>query len=160
MASYERETVVKAPLDRVWEFHSSVDGLEALTPDFMHLEVQSVVGPDGEPDPEVLEAGSRVHVSTRPFGVGPEQAWTSVIVERRGDAESAMFRDVMEDGPFDRWEHTHRFLAEGEGTRVVDHVEYQLPGGGVGRVLSPLGWLGLEPMFRERHRRTRKLLGG
>ena len=41
-----------------------------------------MTAPDGEPDPEVLEAGSRIKLSMRPFGVGPRQEWTSVITER------------------------------------------------------------------------------
>lgn len=158
MVSYERETRVRAPLEDVWEFHSTVAGLESVTPDFVNLRVHEVVGPDGEPEPGILEAGSRVHASVRPFGVGPRQTWTSVIVERRRDDGAATFRDVMEDGPFPRWEHTHRFFEDGDGTRIVDHVEYQLPGGAAGRAASPLAWVGLEPLFRERHRRAREHL--
>jgi ligand-binding SRPBCC domain-containing protein len=69
-----------------------------------------------------------------------------------------MFHDVMEGGPFPTWEHTHRFFADGEGTIVSDRVEYELPGGALGRVVSPLGWVGFEPMFRGRHKKTKELL--
>lgn len=158
MVTYERETRVRAPLDAVWKFHSSTDGLEAVTPDFMNLEVDEVVGPNGERNPDVLEAGSRVHASIRPFGVGPSQTWTSVIVERRRDDSSATFRDVMEDGLFPRWEHTHSFFEDGDGTRIVDRVVYELPGGAIGRAASPLAWVGLEPLFRKRHSRARERL--
>ena len=158
MATYTRETRVRAPLDEVWRFHSTVDGLEALTPDFMNLEVRSVTAPDGEPDPEVLEAGSRIELSMRPFGVGPRQEWTSVITERTESEGAAMFHDVMEGGPFPTWEHTHRFFDADGATIVSDRVEYQLPGGAVGRAVSPLGWVGFEPMFRGRHGKTKELL--
>jgi ligand-binding SRPBCC domain-containing protein len=159
MPTYRRQTRVAAPLEEVWEFYSRVSGLEALTPDFMNLRVERVIGPDGEPDPDVLDAGSRIDLSMRPFGVGPQQSWTSVVTEREAGDGSAMFRDTMEGGPFPEWDHTHRFFADGDETLVVDHVAYRLPGGPLGDLVGPLGWAGFEPMFRYRHRRTRELLG-
>lgn len=158
MATYRRETYIEAPIEEVWAFHSTTDGLEALTPAFMHLEIERVVGPDGEPDPDVLEAGSNIELSVRPFGVGPRWRITSLITERTTDDGSRMFRDVMESGPFPEWEHTHQFFADGSGTRLLDRVEYRLPGGRLGREISPLGRLGFEPMFRGRHRTTKSLL--
>jgi ligand-binding SRPBCC domain-containing protein len=154
VTTFERSTTVRAPIERVWEFHSTVDGLVELTPGWMNLRVEAVRGPDGGPDPEVLTVGSTVELSTRPFGVGPRQSWTSEIVERREREDAARFRDVMHDGPFERWEHTHTFVADGEATRVRDRVEYRLPVGAA----SPLALVGLEPMFAYRHHRTRRLL--
>ena len=158
MPVYSRETFVRAPLSTVWEFHSRIAGLEALTPDFTNLRVEAVRGPDGEPNPEVLEAGTEISMSMRPFGVGSRQRWTSVITERREDEGAAMFRDVMRGGPFRHWEHTHHFFARDGGTRVVDRVEYRLPMGELGDFLGPFAWVGFEPMFRYRHRRTKELL--
>ena len=90
MAVYERSVNIAAPFAEVWDFHSSITGLEALTPGWMNLEVESVVGPDGDPDPGVLEAGSRAESAVQPFGVGPRQRWTSVITEREeGDGHQA-----------------------------------------------------------------------
>jgi ligand-binding SRPBCC domain-containing protein len=159
MPTYRRRTRVAAPLEEVWEFHSRIDGLEALTPGFMNLSVERTTGPDGEPDPAVLEAGSRIEMTMRPFGIAPRQRWTSVITERTAGEGSAYFVDVMEAGPFPEWTHTHRFFADGDGTIVDDQVEYRLPGGPLGRALGPLGRVGFEPMFRYRHRTTRELLG-
>jgi ligand-binding SRPBCC domain-containing protein len=158
MAVYERESEVAAPFETVWDFHSRVSGLEDLTPDWMHLEVASVVGPDGEPDPGVLEPGSKIRSSVQPFGVGPRQSWISYIADRREDDGEALFRDEMVRGPFPGWDHTHRFTRVPGGTRIQDHVEYRLPGGPLGRAVGPLGVIGFEPMFRYRHRRTRQLL--
>ena len=158
MATYRRRTRVRAPFDEVWAFHSTAEGLEALTPGFLHLEIDRITGPDGEPDPEVLEAGSTVEASIQPFGVGPRQAWTSHILERTEDDGAAMFRDEMQSGPFPHWEHTHRFFAAGDETVVEDRVEYELPGGPLGRAAAPLGVVGFEPMFCHRHRRTKELL--
>ena len=157
METYERSVRVAAPLDRVWEFHSRIEGLEALTPQFMGLRVERVTGPDGDPDPAVLETGSEIHLSTG-LPVGPRQSWTSVIVDRERFEGAAYFRDEMVAGPFPEWLHTHLFYRDGDGTVVRDLVRYELPGGGLGRRLGPLAVVGFEPMFRYRHRRTRELL--
>jgi len=159
MPTYTRRTHVDAPLADVWAFHSRVDGLEALTPGFMNLEIEVVRGPDGEPDPEVLMQGSEIDMAMRPFGVGPRQRWTSVITGREEGNGVAWFRDEMRGGPFPQWKHTHRFRAAADdGTIIEDRLVYQLPLGLLGRALGPLGVVGFEPMFRDRHRRTRKVL--
>jgi ligand-binding SRPBCC domain-containing protein len=158
MPVYERSTRVAAPLEEVWAFHSEVSGLEALTPEFMNLRVERVVGPDGEADPGVLETGARIDLSMRPFGVGPRQTWTSVIVAREAHDGAAYFRDEMEDGPFPEWEHTHLFYADDGDTIVRDRVRYRLPGGPLGRLAEPFGDLGFEPMFAGRHRATKRRL--
>jgi ligand-binding SRPBCC domain-containing protein len=158
MPTYERTTRVAAPLSDVWEFHSRVEGLEALTPGFMNLRVEQTVGPDGEADPDVLESGARIDMSMRPFGVGPRQTWTSVIGARQAHDGAAYFRDTMEGGPFPTWEHTHLFYADGGTTICRDRVNYRLPGGRLGRLAEPLGDLGFGPMFAGRHRKTKQLL--
>jgi ligand-binding SRPBCC domain-containing protein len=158
MPTYERSTRVAAPFDPVWEFHSDEQGLIALTPDWMNLDVESVRGPDGDPDPAVLGVGSVVESSVRPFGVGPRQRWVSEITARERSDGSAYFRDVMTDGPFRHWVHTHLFYDDGDGTIVRDRVEYRLPLGRLGDALGSLATVGFEPMFRYRHRRTRDLL--
>ena len=158
MATYSRLTRVAAPLDEVWDFHSRISGLEALTPDWMNLRVESVTGPDGDPNPEVLEAGAEIAMSMRPLGVAPRQSWTSAIIDREFDGDTATFRDEMRGGPFQTWIHTHRFVADGEETVIDDEVEYELPGGSVGRAVSPLAVVGFEPMFPARHRTTKALL--
>lgn len=159
MPVYRRRTHVDASLEEVWNFHSRVGGLEALTPSWMGLGVEDVRGPDGERDPDVLVEGTRLRMSVRPFGVAPRQRWTSRIVHRERGDDEAVFRDEMEGGPFRRWIHTHRFVADPTGTTIEDVVEYELPLGELGRLAAPLAKVGLEPMFRYRHRRSRELLG-
>jgi ligand-binding SRPBCC domain-containing protein len=157
MATYQRSTTVRADLDDVWAFHSTVDGLVELTPNWLDLRVDAVEGPDGEPDPEILVEGSEVRVSIRPMGVGPRQAWTSRITHRDRSGDRAVFRDEMVEGPFRRWHHTHRFTAAKAGTRVTDRVIYEFPLGPAAS-LSWVAWPGFAAMFRYRHRRTRQQL--
>lgn len=157
MAVYRRCSVIRAPFDDVWAFQTTVDGLVAVTPDWFNLEVEGVVGPDGEPDPDELVEGSEVSLSMRPLGVGPRQSWTSHIVHRERTDDRGEFRDEMAGGPFRRWHHTHRLQAVDGGTRLTDIVEYQLPlGPATG--LSRLAWPGFAAVFASRHRRTRRHL--
>ena len=155
MVEFERRTRVEAPFETVWNFHAGIDGLVALTPDVLDLRVEGVRGPDGEPDPEVLAVGAEVDLSLRPLGAGPRVRWTSRITEREETDEAAHFRDVMVDGPFRRWDHTHRFRALDGATLVIDHVEYVPP---LTPFTVPFSQTGLRMMFRERHRRLRRLL--
>jgi ligand-binding SRPBCC domain-containing protein len=158
MPTFTYESRVDAPLDEVWEFHSTTDGLVGLTPGWMNLVVEGTRGPDGDPDPDELVEGSEVDVSLKPLGVFPRVTWRSVILERDRDDGRAYFVDGMEDGPFKRWKHTHEFEADGDGTVVRDTVEYSLPLWMLGRAGSPAFRLNARFMFRYRHRRTRELL--
>jgi ligand-binding SRPBCC domain-containing protein len=158
MAVYQRSVTVDAPLAEVRAFHDTADGLVALTPGFLNIRIDETTGPDGEPDPDVLEAGSRVVSSVRPFGIAPRQQWVSDIVAREVGETEAMFRDEMVEGPFDHWVHTHRFVAVDGGTRVEDHVEYAIREHVGGSVIDLLAPVGMAPMFWYRHRQTRKRL--
>ncbi|KAB1188270.1 MULTISPECIES: SRPBCC family protein [Haloferax] len=158
MPVYQRRTRVAAPLERVWEFHSDISGLEALTPEWMNLEIVAVRGPDTDEAPEELVAGTEIEMSMQPFGVGPRQQWVSRILGRNKDERTAWFRDDMAGGPFREWVHTHRFVADGDETIIDDRVEYELPFGPLGQLAGVFGGVGFEPMFRERHRRTKAAL--
>lgn len=158
MPTFHRETWVDAPLSEVWAFHCRVDGLVETTPAMANLEVESVTGPEGEPDPEELEEGARVELSVRPVEALPRLSWTSVIVERETDDDRAFFRDEMEEGPLPRWVHTHRFYGEDGRTLVSDEVDYRLPGGDLGQQLQPVADVVLDQVFAYRHRRTKELL--
>lgn len=156
MDRFRRRVRIEAPIEAVFGFHSTVEGLLAVTPGWMNLRHEWSRGPDGTPDPDRLDVGSEVCLTMRPLGVGPRTRWTSRIVDREQEDGRAMFRDVMVEGPFPHWVHTHRFEADGSGTVLTDVVEYELPL--APRPLSPLGRPFLEILFAYRHRRTRRLL--
>jgi ligand-binding SRPBCC domain-containing protein len=159
MSTYRRRSRIQAPLEDVWAFHSTTDGLEALTPNWMGLTVSSVRGPDGEADPEELVEGCEISMRSKPFGVVPESRWISRITDRREGEGYRMFRDDMLGGPFDLWIHTHEMYGDGNETVLIDTVEYELPSPLGGRV-APAAVVGFEPMFRYRHRKTKEILEG
>ncbi|MFB6072053.1 MAG: SRPBCC family protein [Halobacterium sp.] len=156
MQTFERDLRVRASLADVWAFHSTIDGLRALTPDWTNLRVETIDRRDDR-DGHVLTEGTRIRMSLQPLGVGPRRRWTSRIDAREEGEGHAFFVDVMEDGPFPEWRHTHLFYGDGEETLLRDRVEYEAPGGGL---LDDVAGAFLDPMFRYRHRRTREILDG
>lgn len=157
MANFERSTLVRAPFEAVWEFHTSVEGLVAITPDWLGLTVESVVGPDGDVRSDRLIEGGEVRLVMRPFGLGPPRSMSARVTHLNRSDDVAEIRDEMLDGPFPRWRHIHRFEAVPAGTRMTDRVAYALPLGPV-RALSGLAWPAFAALFAYRHRATRRLL--
>ena len=155
MSTYRRRSRIRAPLEEVWAFHSTIDGLEALTPQWMGLNVESVRTPESH-DSETLVEGTEITMASRPFGIAPETRWISRITDRRESEGYCMFRDDMLGGPFGLWIHTHEMYGDGNETVLIDTVEYELPSA-VDR-LNPLAVVGFGPMFRYRHRKTKELL--
>lgn len=146
MPLFERATLVDAPLEHVWAFHSRIEGLEALTPKSADLRVVSIDWPE-EAEPPILCEGTKIRLRTRP-GID----WVSAITARHRDDEIAMFRDELVEGPVDRMRHSHWFIALEEGTLVFDRIEYDAP------FLSLAAKPVLAIAFWDRHRRTRALL--
>ena len=71
------------------------------------------------------------------------------VVKDRG------FEDVQVEGPFRRWRHQHLIIADGEGSRLSDRIDFELAGRWLdGTVVRAA----LGAMLRWRHWRTRQLL--
>lgn len=155
MAVFERDLRIRAPLEDVWAFHSTLDGLRSLTPNWLNLRVEEIERPGTDRNSHVLTEGTRIHASVTPIGFGPRKRWVSVIEERVVRNGLAYFVDSMEDGPFPEWTHAHLFYGDGDETLIRDVVEYDAPAGDVG---DELALLGLAPMFLFRHYRTRDIL--
>lgn len=155
MPEFHRRTHIAAPLERVWEFHSTVDGLRDLTPRMANLRVESITLPEGSTG-SVLVAGSELRLSIQPIPVGPRISWTSLVTDRSLAAEEAYFVDEMRDGPMTDWRHTHTFSRDSGETVLTDHVSYRT---GLGRAVDAAMAIGLKLAFADRHRRTREILG-
>ena len=146
MTVYERTFKVKAALAEVAAFHDDPVSLIAITPPPVRETIQRFDRP--------VRAGSRVifRLSVGPFGV----TWDGTIAEY---VDQQYFRDVQNSGPFGAWSHTHLFVAETDGTRVIDRVEYRPPLGLIGKLIDPiLVKPSLAFMFNYRARKTRELL--
>lgn len=152
MARFSRRSWIDAPLDSVWEFHSKIDGLTALTPSLAGMQVDALRIPD---DGDKLVESSEIDLSVGPIPGGPRQQFTSVIVERDRSDTEATFVDEMRDGPMETWRHEHRFVAVDGGTLLIDEVNYET---GFGPTIDRLVKGGFAVAFWYRHRKTREKL--
>jgi ligand-binding SRPBCC domain-containing protein len=118
-----REQLVPRPLNEVFLFFSKPENLEAITPAWLHFKIMTV-------DPLPVRTGTLIHYSLRIHGVPVR--WTSRIIDW---SPPASFVDEQVRGPYHTWHHTHRFLAEGDNTRITDEVIYDLPFGILGRLV-------------------------
>jgi ligand-binding SRPBCC domain-containing protein len=109
-----REQSVPRPLAEVFAFFSDPRNLSLLTPPRLRFEILDA--------PAELRTGSRIRYRLRPFAFPVR--WTSEITQWNPPHH---FTDVQLSGPYRLWEHTHRFVESGGGTRILDDVRYAVP---------------------------------
>lgn len=124
---YECEQFVAAPLETVFEFFSRAENLELITPKWLNFRIISV-DPPGK-----IGRGTRIRYALR-WRILPMR-WTTEITAWDPPHR---FADVQLRGPYRKWEHEHRFVAEDGGTRIYDHVTYALPFGVLGTLAHKL----------------------
>lgn len=146
MAIFEKRTRIAASAARVFAFHERPDAHALLTPEWSG---QRII----ERAPS-LAVGSRAKVEVK---IGPVKQL--IIAEHTAYEPGVMFRDEQIKGPFAKWEHTHRVEPDGEDASfLIDHVEYELPLGILGRIFG--GWYArrnLERLFEYRHQVTKEI---
>ena len=120
------EQFIPRPLSEVFEFFSDARNLQRLTPAWMHFRILSV-------DPETVQQGTLIRYSLR-WRIFPIH-WTTEITVWEPPHR---FVDVQLKGPYKLWRHQHRFVAEANGTRILDEVQYLLPFGPLGRIAHAL----------------------
>src|SRR5512143_1946925 len=143
MSDFVRRTRIGAPAAEVYRWYTRPGALERLTPPWRKLDVLERTGG--------VANGTRVVMKVP---IGP----TSVrwVAEHRDCVEGRQFRDVQVEGPFARWEHTHRFETDGPHVCLLeDRIEYALPLGAAGAFIGgPFVRAMLERLFAYRHRIT------
>jgi uncharacterized protein (TIGR01777 family) len=138
---YERQSLIEAPVEEVFQWHTRPGALERLTPSWEKVKVISAEGGIQNGGQTVLE------MQTGPF----KRQWTAL---HRDYVEGKQFRDEQIKGPFAEWVHTHLFTAQTSDTSFMkDHVEYERPFGANTGVLRE--WLDrkIDRLFRFRHQR-------
>ena len=130
--------------EEVFAFHERPDAFELLQPPW---EKAQILQP-----PCSLEVGTVVKLRTR---VG--LLWIDIVAEHVAYEKNRRFEDIMTRGPFAKWHHKHLFSSHPRGCLLRDEIEYALPLGVLGRLLSPLAVVPrLKRMFTYRHEVTRR----
>lgn len=130
---------VPVPVDTLFAWHERPGAFARLAPPWEQPVVLSHTGG--------IRDGARVVLRVR---VGPvPTTWT---IEHRDYIANQQFRDVLLDGPFSEFVHTHRFTADGANASVLeDHIRWQLPLGPVGAVGNDYAQRTLARVFAYRH---------
>ena len=125
-------------------WHARPGAFARLSPPWAPAELISETGAE---KPGALEVGARKEIVMR---TGPlRRHW---IAEHTACQPPDYFVDRQTAGPFKSWEHTHAFIPDGDGCKLEDRVEYQLPWGVLGDSFGAR-YLGreLERVFNYRH---------
>jgi hypothetical protein len=115
-----REIRLPRPIDEIFPFFADASNLGAITPPWLEFRMLT-------PRPVHMAPGTRIDYRIRLHGLPVR--WRTEITAWEPPHR---FVDVQLRGPYRVWEHTHEFVADGNGTIVRDRVRYALPLGPVG----------------------------
>jgi ligand-binding SRPBCC domain-containing protein len=107
---------VPAPLDEVFPFFSNPQNLSLLTPADFRFQIT-------HPLPVEMHAGMKIHYRVRVLRI--PLRWTSEIPLWEPPHR---FVDVQLRGPYRYWRHLHEFQETKAGTRILDTIDYAVPG--------------------------------
>jgi ligand-binding SRPBCC domain-containing protein len=147
MPRIEKEMRFARPMADVFAFFCETANLVRTLPPELNL--QLVAAPDR------LHLGALLTLQGRRWGVRQ-----TVRSEITAFEPFTLFIDEQREGPFGKWIHRHRFEAANGGTRMVDQIEFEPPGGLLGLlvtadfVLKDLEWI-----LGYRAQKLRELLG-
>ncbi len=112
--TFEHRARFDVPREVMFAWHERPGAFERLAPPFAAPEL---VESDGS-----LKDGAR---SILRVPAGPiSRRW---VAEHRDYRSGHSFTDVQLSGPFAKWEHTHRFDDDGQGSLLTDSIRYRLP---------------------------------
>jgi len=143
MNSLTATSPLSASAQAVFDWHARPGAFKRLVPPWAPVRLEQFEG---------IREGDRAVLR-----MGPGPLALRWVAEHHDVVEGRQFCDRQVQGPFAHWDHTHRFEPEGEEkSRLVDQIDYELPGGAVGEALAP--WLEpeLRRQFAYRHRVTRR----
>ncbi|MGB0726461.1 MAG: TIGR01777 family oxidoreductase, partial [Candidatus Poseidoniaceae archaeon] len=113
MPVFEHHAPMPASQSALWAWHDSPEAFVRIMPEWERLTPVQLGS---------LEDGQQTRFKMR---LGPlRPMW---IAEHFDVKDGHAFSDRMVKGPFGRWDHEHRFDADGASSKVVDTVEWRLP---------------------------------
>lgn len=112
-------------LDSAWDFFSTPENLDRITPDDLSFEIRSGVG-------ERTFGGQIIVYRIRPIANIP-MTWVTDIVQC---VDKSHFIDEQRFGPYRFWHHLHRFSEHEGGVLMEDVLHFALPGGWAGELVA------------------------
>lgn len=131
MASYVIQRTQRLPisLSKAWDFFSTPNNLNDITPADMQMEILTDSGSGGK-----MFEGQIITYHVRPILNIPLH-WVTEISHVK---EQEYFVDNQMHGPFAMWHHLHQFKAIQGGVEMTDTVNYMMPFGPLGTVVHAL----------------------
>ncbi|PZU83537.1 MAG: hypothetical protein DI529_12560 [Chryseobacterium sp.] len=123
-----REQQLNCDIQTAWEFFSSANNLEKITPKDMSFVVLT-----NFPNDEIYE-GMVIDYHISPlFRI--KMNWQTIITEV--DPQKS-FVDFQNKGPYKLWHHYHLFIPNEKGVLMIDNIDYELPLGFLGEIAHNL----------------------
>jgi uncharacterized protein len=142
MHEFRQTLQVPVSVETLFAWHERPGAFVRLSPPWDKPEVVSHTGG--------IRDGAKVELKVH---AGPIA--TTWKLEHRDYIENRQFRDVLLEGPFAEWVHTHGFRAAGPNASVLDdHIQYTLPLGPLGDVGQGYAQRTLARVFAYRHALT------
>ena len=142
----ESEQYVDESLEKVFEFFSSANNLEALTPPFLNFKVL-------ESSTKDIGQGTLIDYQLSLHGIPLK--WKTLIDQWDPPHK---FVDTQLRGPYTKWHHTHTFEKLGKGTLIKDRVEFKVPLGLAGDLTTSWKVVGdVNTIFAYRHKKILEL---
>lgn len=125
---FYQEQHVDSDRNTVWSFFTQPSNLIKLSPPDLHFKHNTE-----HLDTHIYSGMELTHTLSPLLNI--PISWTTRITEI---VPEHCFVDRQIKGPFSYWEHRHEFFDVGGATLIKDYVSYQLPFGGLGRLVHRL----------------------
>jgi len=146
MHELKTEQMIARPLDEVFAFFADASNLSRLTPPWLDFQILTET-------PIPMEEGRLIDYRLKVHGI--PLRWQSEITTWDPPHR---FVDEQRKGPYKVWHHTHRFEEAAGGTRVIDEVRYEVPGGAL--IHKLIVGRDIDKIFRYRFQALEELFGG
>ena len=145
----QREQIIPAPLEQIWDYFATPANLNEMTPSDMKFEI--IAGGD-----RCMYAGQMIEYRVQ-FVRGLRSLWLTEIVHVE---DGRYFVDEQRVGPYRFWYHEHMFKQVESGVKMTDKVTYAVPLGLLGDWLNAL-WIRerLAGVFDYRQEKIKELFG-
>lgn len=123
MKTLKFSQILPISIEEAWKFFSNPKNLGLITPPYMGFNLTSELHSDE------MYPGMIITYQVHPL-LGIPLRWVTEITQVD---EPNYFVDNQKSGPYKFWHHQHFFYETGQGTKMVDIINFA----------APFGWIGL-----------------
>jgi len=132
----KRQQLIKTDIDSLWNFISSPNNLDKITPKWMKFEIISKNGDN------IIFPGMIITYKISPLLNAPIKWITRITYVKKKIA----FIDEQDKGPYKKWTHEHRLEETPKGIIMYDNIKYIPPFGIIGKITN---WIFIKKRVNE-----------